>query len=420
MDQEYDRVFVKYLQNVKCSGNYRYLNPISKGSIDLPYNYYGEHNKKILNWCTNDYLGISKDVEIVNAAKEALNEFGVGSGGTRNIGGNTHSIMKLEKDIAANHSKESALVFTSGYISNEASITALASIMPDLVIFSDQYNHASMIAGISNSKLQKFIYKHLDMIDLELLLSKVPKSKPKIIIFESVYSMNGFISPVKKICELANRYNALTYIDEVHSVGLYGKYGAGIANMLGLENEIDIIQASLAKSYGTMGGYIASKKNIVDAIRLAARGFIFTTSLPPVITQAAIKSIKLLQSAEQRRILHKRQVSLLKQALKKENIAFLQNDTHIIPIILGSPFLAKEVSDLLLEKYSIFVQHINFPTVPKFTERIRITPTPYHSDDMILYFVQSLSKVIKTLGINLEELNKMNYNVFAENIANVS
>ncbi|MBF8246595.1 MAG: 5-aminolevulinate synthase [Rickettsia sp.] len=420
MIQKYSNFFDKYLQSVIADGNYRYLSAINKGLKDFPYALYGKEEKKITIWCSNDYLGMSKDSDVVKASKLALEQYGVSSGGSRNISGTTNSIMKLENLVAENHKKESGLVFTSGYVSNEATVSALAKIMPNLVVFSDQYNHASIISGISNSKLQKFIYKHLDMQDLELCLQKIPLERPKIIIFESIYSMNGSISPIEKICELAKKYNALTYIDEVHSVGLYGRGGAGVADMLDCSQYIDIIQATLAKSYGSMGGYIVSSKNVIDAVRLAARGFIFTTALPPVITQAAIKSINILKDSDEKREKHQKQVSFLKKSFQKGNIPFFKNKTHIIPIILGCPFLAKQFSNVLLNQYSIFVQHINFPTVPKSTERLRITPTPYHNDEMIINLTKALQEIIKRLNLDLEKLHNMNNNSFLANIANVS
>ncbi len=352
-------------------------------------------------WCINDYLGMSQHPIVLEAATKALADNGVGSGGTRNIGGNNYSIEELENEIADLHNKESALVFTSGYVSNDASLVSLAKIIPDLVFFSDELNHASMVAGIRNSKSEKYIYKHLNINHLEDLLKSIDINRPKVIAFESAYSMDGQISPIKEICSLAEKYNAMTYIDEVHSVGLYGKRGAGIANMLGFEGKIDIIQGTLAKAYGVIGGYIAGNKDMIDAIRLTASGFIFTTSLPPVITAAAKASILHLKNSDAERIKHQEVVAKVKESFKIAGIGFFPNKSHIVPIIIGDPEKTRLASQLLIDRHSIFVQHINFPTVPRGTERLRITPTPAHTDQMIEQLTLALVDVFSELGIKL-------------------
>ena len=349
-------------------------------------------------WCINDYLGMSQHPKVVSAAQESLHKNGLGSGGTRNIGGNSESIVRLEEKLAELHAKEKALLFTSGYVANEATITAIAKVMPDMVIFSDELNHASIIAGIKNACVEKHVYKHLDAKDLEEKLRSVDIERPKLIIFESAYSMNGLISPIKEICRLAKKYNALTYIDEVHSVGLYGQGGAGIANSLGLADEIDIIQGTLAKTYGVIGGYISGSGQIIDAIRLLARGFIFTTSLPPLIADAAIASISHLQNSDEEREAHQAVVALVKSELKAAGINFIENETHIIPVVIGDAALVRRISEKLVDEHKIFIQHINFPTVPRGTERLRITPTPFHTKKMVKELVSALRVVFEEVG----------------------
>jgi 5-aminolevulinate synthase len=396
---DYNSSFKNQIQQIKNEGRYRDFIGLQRHAGNFPLASWGADKKQVTMWCINDYLGMSQNPKVIKAASDALIENGVGSGGTRNIGGNNYAIVELEKELSDLHSKESALTFTSGYVSNDATLTTLAKILPNLVYLSDELNHASMIAGIKNSCAEKQIYRHLDTDHLEELLKKIDIDRPKIIAFESAYSMDGLISPIEKICELAKKYNALTYIDEVHSVGLYGKGGAGIANMLGFEKDIDIIQGTLAKAYGVIGGYISSNNEIIDAIRLTASGFIFTTSLPPAITQAAKVSIQHLRSSDAERVKHKDIVSKTKHSLKKSGINILENQSHIIPIIIGDPELTRKASQLLIEKHGIFVQHINFPTVQKGTERLRITPTPLHTDEMIKNLTNALVDVFEELGI---------------------
>ena len=401
----YHCTFQNHIEQIKTEGRYRQFIGLRRQANNFPMAKWGDKKQDVIMWCINDYLGMSQHPKVIKAAVEALQNNGVGSGGTRNIGGNNYSIVSLEEEIAELHTKDAALVFTSGYVSNEASLTALHKIMPNLVYFSDELNHASMISGISNSKAEKKIYRHLDIGHLEQLLQSVDINRPKVIAFESAYSMDGLISPIEKICSLAKKYNALTYIDEVHSVGLYGNRGAGIANMVGLEHKIDIIQGTLAKAYGVIGGYIASNINIIDAIRLTARGFIFTTSLPPVITEAARMSIQHLKESDSERTKHQYIISLTKQSLIEAGINIVQNQSHIIPIIIGDPQLTRLASQLLIDKYGIFVQHINFPTVPKGTERLRITPTPGHNEIMIKHLTNALVNVFAELNIETKQLS---------------
>ena len=396
---DYKAAFEKQIEQIKAEGRYRNFVSLQREAGNFPMAFWGPLKKQVVMWCINDYLGMSQHPKVIQSAAQSIVDNGVGSGGTRNIGGNNRAIIELEREIADLHNKEEALVFTSGYVSNDASLTTLSKIIPDLIYFSDESNHASMIAGIRNSKAEKKIYKHLDMVHLEQLLDSVEVNKPKMIVFESAYSMDGLISPIGKICELAKKYNAMTYIDEVHSVGLYGNRGAGIANMLGFEDKIDIIQGTLAKAYGVIGGYIAGNSQLIDAIRLTASGFIFTTSLPPAITDAARVSISYLKKSDAERIAHQNVISKVKKSLSMAGIAVLENKSHIIPIIIGDPELARRASALLIEKHGIFVQHINFPTVSRGTERLRITPTPGHTEEMIINLTRALVDVFEELGI---------------------
>lgn len=396
---DYNSSFKTQIDQIRSEGRYREFIRLQRQAEDFPSALWGEDKKKVIMWCINDYLGMSQNPKVIEAANKSLIKNGVGSGGTRNIGGNNYAIVNLETELADLHSKDSALVFTSGYVSNDATLTTLAKILPDLVYLSDESNHASMIAGIKNSRAEKQVYRHLDIDHLEELLKNIDINRPKVIAFESAYSMDGLISHIAKICELAKKYNTLTYLDEVHSVGLYGFRGAGIANMAGFEQDIDIIQGTLAKAYGVIGGYIAGSSELVDAIRLTASGFIFTTSLPPAITEAARASIIHLKNSDEERLKHQKVVNKTKETLRASGINIFENQSHIIPIIIGDPKLAKEASKLLIDKHNIFVQHINFPTVKRGSERLRITPTPCHTEKMIKELASALVRVFEELGI---------------------
>lgn len=396
---DYKNIFTSHVDKIKQEGRYRKFTQVKRLSGKFPYAWHSGMRKEVVMWCINDYLGMSQHPAVLQAAFEALKLNGLGSGGTRNIGGNNDAIVELENEIADLHQKESALAFTSGYVANEAALSSLAKIMPDIVFFSDELNHASIIAGLRNSKAEKHIYRHVDSNHLEELLKNVDINRPKLIVFESAYSMDGLISPLPDICSLAKKYNALTYIDEVHSVGLYGKGGAGIANMFGLDTKIDIIQGTFGKAYGTIGGYIAASKILVDAVRLTAPGFIFTTSLPPVITSAATASIRHLKTSEFERSKHQEVIFKLKQSFKDAGVKYFENESHIVPIIIGDPIKAKEASELLLNDYGVYLQHINFPTVARGTERLRITPTPAHTDEMINNLTKALLEVLRKLQV---------------------
>lgn len=394
----YNNIFSNHIKTIKQEGRYREFVPVKRQADNFPSAWY--NNTEIVMWCINDYLGMSKHPDVTKAAKQAIEKYGVGSGGTRNIGGNNSCVIELEKELADLHQKEMALVFTSGYVANDTSIATLAKIMPEIVFFSDELNHASIISGIRNSKAEKYVYRHLDAAHLEELLKKVDINRPKIIVFESAYSMDGLFSPIKEIINLAKKYNALTYIDEVHTVGLYGAQGAGVAKLQGYSEQIDIIQGTLGKAYGTIGGYIAANREIVDAIRLNAPGFIFTTSLPPVITAAATASVRHLRSSNTERDLYQKVIAKVKKSFDEAKIPYFKNDSHIIPIIIGDPIKAKKISDILLSKYNIYAQHINFPTVPRGTERLRIIPTPNHTDAMIKNLTHALIEIFKEIQIS--------------------
>lgn len=395
----YDQYFSKAIEHLKEEGRYRIFSDLERKVGLHPTVYDHKRKKNITIWCINDYLGMSQHPDVIKAANKANNEMGVGSGGTRNIGGTHHSIVELESELADLHQKQTALVFTSGYVSNDASISTLAKLLPDVVMFSDQENHASIIEGIRRGGSERHVYKHLDMIDLENKLMSVDINRPKIILFESVYSMDGRISPVEEICNLADKYNAITYVDEVHAVGLYGRHGGGIGELQGLMDRLTIIEGTLAKGFGVIGGYIAASKKIVDAIRSYASGFIFTTSLPPSLAEAAVASIRHLKSSNIEREKLFKNAALLKKRFKEERIAFIENESHMVPVLIRDPVLCKKVSDILLDEYNLFVQHINYPTVLRGTERLRITPTPLHTEQMIEELVLALKNIFQRLNI---------------------
>lgn len=396
---DYNLFFDKAIANLKEEGRYRVFNDIERKVGTKPIAYDHKRRKEIVIWCINDYLGMSQNPKVIEAANNTNSTMGVGSGGTRNIGGTHHPMIELEEELADLHQKEAALVFTSGYVSNDTTIATLGKLLPNCIMFSDQDNHASIIEGIKHSGTQKYIYKHLDILDLETQLKKVDIDLPKLIIFESVYSMDGKLSPIKEICDLADKYNALTYVDEVHAVGLYGKRGGGICEQLGLMDRLSIIEGTLAKGFGVIGGYITGSRLLIDAVRSYAPGFIFTTSLPPALTAAATTSIKYLKTSNKERALLQKNANILKQKLRNANIPFIENESHMIPVMIHDPILSKKISDILIDQFNVFVQHINFPTVPKGTERLRITPTPMHTEEMIEDLVKALIFAFDSLKI---------------------
>ena len=399
---DYNKYFTGALDSLKNEGRYRVFNDIKRtlGSFPNAIHYSDSNEKEVAVWCSNDYLGMGQNKKVLSAMHEAIDSSGAGSGGTRNISGTSHYHVLLEKELADLHNKEGALLFTSGYISNEASLSTIASILPNCVVLSDELNHASMIQGIRNSKAERIIFKHNDPDHLDKILKTINPERPKLVAFESVYSMDGDIAPIKELCEVAKANNALTYLDEVHAVGMYGSRGGGIAEREGLMDELDIIEGTLAKAFGTMGGYIASNKNIIDVIRSFASSFIFTTSLPPAIAAGALASVKHLKESSIEREIHQERAKSLKEKLRQTGIIVMPSDSHIVPILVGDPVLCKKASDILLSDFSIYVQPINYPTVPKGKERLRTTPSPLHDEKMIDYLVDSLKKVWRELNIS--------------------
>ena len=402
MSFDYDECIDSALGSLHAEGRYRVYTELARRAGEFPraWDHSTATPREITVWCSNDYLGMGQNSSVLDAMKGAVDMMGAGAGGTRNISGTHHVIVELEKELADLHDKEAALVFTSGYISNEATISTLGKLLPDCLILSDELNHASMIEGVRQSGCSKRIWRHNDLEHLESLLREAGNERAKLIIFESVYSMDGDIAPIKEVCDLAEKYNALTYLDEVHAVGMYGPHGGGIADREGLMARIDIIEGTLAKAFGIMGGYITAKANLVDAIRSFAPGFIFTTSLPPAIAAGALTSVQHLKSDNNIRTAHQKRAATLKARLRAANLPVLSTDTHIVPLMVGNPVLCKAASDRLLQTHKIYIQPINYPTVPRGTERLRITPTPLHSDAMIDELVAALSEVWITLGIS--------------------
>ena len=381
----YSDIFKSSIGKLKIAGQYRHFNEIERKAGEHPNASWitGSNKNDVIVWCSNDYLGMSQNKLVINSMINSIKKMGIGSGGTRNISGNSSSIVHLENELADLHSKEKAVVFSSGYVANESTISTLLNLLDDAVVFSDEKNHASIISGIKKSKAVKEIFKHNDLIHLEALIKKYPENKPKVIIFESIYSMDGDFGDISGISKIAKKYNALTYLDEVHAVGMYGKKGSGVTEELGLQNSIDIIQGTLGKAFGTMGGYIASSNIICDAIRSYASGYIFTTALPPALVSAACSSICYLKKSDKERKLQQKNTITLKNYLTKENINFMDNKSHIVPIMVNNALRCKEISNILLNEFNHYIQPINYPTVPVGTERLRVTPGPLHTEKMI-------------------------------------
>ncbi|MDB2414532.1 5-aminolevulinate synthase [Rickettsiales bacterium] len=398
---DYKKFFQKAIDQVVDEGRYRNFTDLARqaGAFPTATNHSKENAEDVTLWCSNDYLGMGQNPKVISAIKEAAETMGAGAGGTRNIGGNNHAVVLLEKELADLHDKEAALAFVCGYVANEATLSTLAKIMPGAITFSDQFNHASMIEGIKAGRSEKHIFRHNDVGHLEELLQSVDPSRPKIIAFESVYSMDGDIAPIEKICDLADKYNAITYLDEVHAVGMYGSRGGGIAQRDGISDRVTIIQGTMAKAFGCVGGYIAADELLVDVIRSYAPGFIFTTAMPPSLASGAQASIKHLKESNAERKAQQERVSKLKSMLRQCNIPFLDNEAHIIPVMVGDPNLCRRASEILLEEYKIYVQYINFPTVPRGSERLRITPTPLHNDQMMEKLVDALIDVFDRLEL---------------------
>ena len=402
---DYDSIFKSAIERLHSEGRYRVFIDIlrTKGSYPNAHCFGGNGPKPVTVWCSNDYLGMGQHPAVIEAMETALHQVGAGSGGTRNISGNTHYHMELEAELASLHGKEGSLLFTSGYVSNEAALSTLGKLLPGCVIFSDALNHASMIAGIKSSGCEKRVFRHNDLDHLEELLRDCDSDAPKLIAFESVYSMDGDISPIAEICDLADKYEALTYLDEVHAVGMYGDHGGGISERDSVARRLTIIEGTLGKAFGVMGGYIAANRMIIDCIRSYAPGFIFTTSLSPVLVAGALASVRHLKTSSAERQAQQEAAAMLKKKFAAEGLPVMPSVTHIVPLIVGCPAKAKKISDILLAEYGLYVQPINFPTVPRGTERLRFTPGPCHSADMMDELTSALVEIWSRLEMELRQ-----------------
>jgi 5-aminolevulinate synthase len=401
---DYDSIFRAAIDRLHEEGRYRVFIDILRTKGNYPNaQCFAGHNgpKPITVWCSNDYLSMGQHPSVVEAMEGALREVGAGSGGTRNIGGNTHLHVQLEEELASLHGKEAALLFTSGYVSNEAALSTLGKLLPGCVIFSDELNHASMIAGIKNSGCEKRVFRHNDLEHLEELLAAEDPETPKLVAFESVYSMDGDVAPIADMCDLADRYGALTYLDEVHAVGMYGAQGGGISERDGVADRLTIIEGTLGKAFGVMGGYITASKTIVDCIRSYAPGFIFTTSLSPVLVAGALASVRHLKASSEERNAQQASAAMLKSKFTDAGLPLMPSVTHIVPLLVGCPVKAKRISDILLAEYGLYVQPINFPTVPRGTERLRFTPGPSHTPEMMNELTSALIEIWDRLELRL-------------------
>ncbi|SLN35922.1 5-aminolevulinate synthase [Oceanibacterium hippocampi] len=398
---DYQRIFAGAIASLKDEARYRVFTELGRhaGAFPKATNFSRTGEPHVTVWCSNDYLGMGQNADVMAAMREAVARYGAGAGGTRNISGNNHPLCRLEAELADLHGKEAGLVFTSGFVSNEAAISTIAQLLPDCLILSDALNHASMIAGIKHSACEKQIFRHNDVDHLRSLLKAQPRERAKLIVFESVYSMDGDIAPIADFCDLADEFGAMTYLDEVHAVGLYGPRGGGIADREGLMDRIDVIEGTLAKAFGIMGGYIAANQDICDAVRSYAPGFIFTTALPPAIAAGALTSVRHLKQSNAERERHQERAATLKRMLADAGLPVMHTPTHIVPVMVGDAALCKQASDMLLDDYRIYIQPINFPTVPRGGERLRITPSPLHSDAMMQHLVASLQEVWGRLGL---------------------
>ena len=391
---DYQGFFKSALDDLRGQGNYRVFADLERHCGSFPRaTRHGAEISDVTIWCSNDYLGMGQHPKVLDAMHDALDRCGAGAGGTRNISGTTHDHVLLEAELADLHGKEDALLFTSGYVSNWAALGTLAGRIPGCVVLSDALNHASMIEGIRHSKAERMIWKHNDLFDLEAKLAALPLDRPKLIAFESVYSMDGDIAPIKEICDLADKYNAMTYLDEVHGVGLYGPRGGGVAEQEGLMHRLTVIEGTLGKAFGVVGGYIAASSELCDFVRSFASGFIFTTALPPAVAAGAAASIRHLKDSNVEREEQRINVAQVRQRLDEIGIPHVENPSHIIPVMVGDPHKCKFISDKLLQDFGIYIQPINYPTVPKGTERLRITPSPVHSPEDVDRLVEALGNL---------------------------
>jgi 5-aminolevulinate synthase len=392
----YNAIFEKAIDRLHSEGRYRVFIDILRNKGNYPNaRCFAGHNgpKDITVWCSNDYLCMGQHPDVISAMENALHDVGAGSGGTRNIGGNTHYHVELEHELADLHGKDGALLFTSGYVSNDATLSTLAKVLPGCIIYSDELNHASMIAGIRNAGCEKRVWRHNDLAHLEELLAADDPDVPKLVAFESVYSMDGDVAPVGAVCDLADKYNALTYCDEVHAVGMYGARGGGISERDAVADRVTIIEGTLGKAFGVMGGYIAADQNIIDVIRSYAPGFIFTTSLSPVLVAGVLAAVRHLKSSSEERDAQQANAAMLKKLFFDAGLPVMMSNTHIVPLMVGDPIKAKKISDILLAEYGVYVQPINYPTVPRGTERLRFTPGPQHNEVMMRDLTSALLEI---------------------------
>ena len=397
----YNFYFIDALSRLCHERRYRVFADLERLAGRFPYAIWHSPDgpRNVMIWCSNDYLGMGQHPNVIRAMVETATRMGAGAGGTRNIAGNNHPLVELERELADLHGKEAALVFTSGYVSNETGIATLARLMPNCLILSDAWNHNSMIEGVRQSHCEKQIFRHNDMAHLEQLLAAAQSGRPKLIVFESLYSMDGDIAPVQAVCDLAERYGAMTYVDEVHAVGMYGRRGGGITERDGVAHRVDIIEGTLAKAFGCLGGYIAGSRAMIDSVRSYAPGFIFTTALPPSICAAATAAIRHLKTSQRERERHQNRAARTKAALIAGALPVMTSRSHIVPLFVGDPERCKAASDQLLADHGIYIQPINYPTVPKGTERLRITPTPWHDDVLIDQLVEALADVWRRLAL---------------------
>ena len=392
----YNAIFEKAIDRLHSEGRYRVFIDILRNKGNYPNaRCFAGHNgpKDITVWCSNDYLCMGQHPDVISAMENALHDVGAGSGGTRNIGGNTHYHVELEHELADLHGKDGALLFTSGYVSNDATLSTLAKVLPGCIIYSDELNHASMIAGIRNAGCEKRVWRHNDLAHLEELLAADDPDVPKLVAFESVYSMDGDVAPIGAVCDLADKYNALTYCDEVHAVGMYGARGGGISERDAVADRVTIIEGTLGKAFGVMGGYIAADQNIIDVIRSYAPGFIFTTSLSPVLVAGVLAAVRHLKSSSEERDAQQANAAMLKKLFFDAGLPVMMSNTHIVPLMVGDPIKAKKISDILLAEYGVYVQPINYPTVPRGTERLRFTPGPQHNEEMMRDLTSALLEI---------------------------